>query len=108
MRRYRQDQLKKRRAAARLISAGLDAAGGANGGSPVSMKQIKKLIARRDVLRSAKLRRAVELRYIEELSCEEAARRIGCSKWAFYKRLERAKKLLRDALKGGSEPPYEF
>jgi RNA polymerase sigma-70 factor (ECF subfamily) len=74
----------------------------------ISAKQWKRILARGDVGLSVGLREAIELRFIEGLSCEEAARRLGCSKWAFYKKIERAKKLLKDALKGGSQPPYEF
>ncbi len=64
----------------------------------ISAKQWKRILARGDVGLSIGLREAVELRFIEKLSCEEVARRLGCSKWALYKRLQRAKKLLRDAL----------
>lgn len=96
---HRREKLKKRKAIARLISASLDAEGGAKNVRPVSKKQIKKLISRRDVRISAKLREALELRYIEGLSCEQAAQKIGCSIWAFYKRFERAKKALKEAIK---------
>jgi len=99
--RHRREKLKKRQAVARLTSISLDTDGGTKGVRPVSKKQIKKPISRRDVRISAKLRKALELRYIEQLSCEDAARRIGCSKWAFYKRFERAKKALKEAIKAG-------
>ena len=67
----------------------------------ISAKQWKRILVRADVDLSIAPREAIELRFIEGLSCEEAAKRVGCSKWAFYKRLERAKKLLQDALKDG-------
>jgi RNA polymerase sigma factor (sigma-70 family) len=92
--RYRQDQLRRRRAAAKLAAAGLDLVTGAEGSKPVSVKQLRRLITRRNVGMSARLREAFELRFIERLSCEEAAQRLGCSKWALYKRLQRAKKAL--------------
>jgi RNA polymerase sigma-70 factor, ECF subfamily len=97
--RYRRDQLGRRRAAATLAAAGLDLNLGDEAGRPVSAKQLRRLLARLDVRLSDKLREAIELRLIEGLSCEEAARRLGCSKWAFYKRLERAKQILKEALK---------
>lgn len=105
--RHRRDQAKKRRATARPLCAGLDMAPDAKGGRPVSAKQLKKIIARRDIRMSAKLREALELRFIKRLSCDEAAQKIGCSKWAFYKRFERAKKALKEALTAGSSPPSE-
>ncbi len=66
----------------------------------ISAKQWRRILARDNILMSAMLREAIELRFIEKLSCEQAAQRVGCSKWAFYKRLERARKLLREGLKG--------
>jgi len=64
----------------------------------ISAKQWKRILPRGDVHLSLRLREAVELRFIAGLSCEQAARRLGCSKWAFHKRIGRAKKLLREAL----------
>jgi RNA polymerase sigma factor (sigma-70 family) len=73
-----------------------------------SAKQWKRILSRPDMGLSVRLRQAIELRFIEGLSCEQAARRLVCSKWAFYKRIERAMRLLREVLKAGSQPPYEF
>jgi len=75
-----------------------------NGIGPVrriSAKEWKRILAGSGIQLSAGLREAIELRFIEGLSCEEAARKIGCSKRAFRKRIERAKKLLWDALEAG-------
>lgn len=65
----------------------------------ISAKEWKRILAWGDIELSAGLREAIELRFIEGLSCEQAARRLGYSKRAFQKRIERAKKLLWDALK---------
>ena len=100
VKRYRQKQLKERRAAAVLDFGDYEATGGRRRRRRVSAKQWKRILARGDILMSARLREAVQLRFIEGLSCEETARRIGCSKWALYKRLQRAKKLLKEALTG--------
>jgi len=65
----------------------------------ISAKEWKGILARGDIELSVRLGEAIELRFIEALSCEQAARRLGCSKQALRKRVERGRKLLRDALK---------
>jgi len=48
---------------------------------------------------SPKAREAVRLRFVEGLSLKEAAAKAGCSIGAFYARLERALKTLREICK---------
>jgi len=96
--RYWHNELEKRKAAAIPDFGDYEAGGGGRRIQPVSTKQWKRILARGHILMSVKLREAVELRFIEGLSCQETARRIGCSKWALYKRLQRAKKLLKEPL----------
>jgi len=67
----------------------------------ISTKQWKRILPRGEVELSVGLREAIELRFIEVLSCEEAARRLGCSKWALYKRLQRANRALKEAITAG-------
>ena len=44
-----------------------------------------------------KERQAIRLRFVESFSPKEAAKKAGCSLSAFYKRLERAERALREA-----------
>lgn len=46
-----------------------------------------------------KERQAIRLRFVEGLGPKEAAKKAGCSIGAFYKRLERAEKAMREAVK---------
>jgi RNA polymerase sigma factor (sigma-70 family) len=48
---------------------------------------------------SSEERQAFRLRFIEGLSPKEAAKKVGCSISAFYRRLEKAEKVLRETLK---------
>jgi len=51
----------------------------------------------------AKLREAVLLCYVEEMTAQEAAQALGIRRSSVYRRLDRAKRLLRISLEGGVE-----
>lgn len=48
---------------------------------------------------SPKARQALNLIFIKKYSTKEAAQKAGCSVWTFYKRIDKATKLLEDAMK---------
>ncbi|MHC4166561.1 MAG: RNA polymerase sigma factor [Planctomycetota bacterium] len=56
---------------------------------------------------SPKDRQALHLIFIKKHSTKEAAQKAGCSIWTFYKRIDKATKLLEDAMKrkGMGWPP---
>mgnify|MGYP001558877390 CR=1 FL=1 len=66
-----------------------------------STRRLKSIITDMQRVLPPEVWQAIRLRFVEGLSVKEAAGKLGCSKWALYKRLQRAKKLLRDALKAG-------
>ena len=61
----------------------------------IGVDQFERIVADIDALLPPKLREAVRLRFVEGLSVKEAAARAGCPIGAFYARLERALKILR-------------
>lgn len=63
----------------------------------ISAQQFKKIIEVMENKLPPKAREAVRLRFVEGLGQKEAAKKAGCSIGAFYKRLERAEKTLREA-----------
>jgi RNA polymerase sigma factor (sigma-70 family) len=62
-------------------------------------KQLEKIVEAAENQLSNKERQAFRLRFVENLNPKEAAKKAGCSIRAFYKRLEKAEKVLREALK---------
>jgi RNA polymerase sigma-70 factor (ECF subfamily) len=68
-------------------------------GGKISAQQFKKFIEVIQTELSLKAREAVRLRFVEGLSPKEAAKKTGCSISAFYKRLEKAERAIREALK---------
>ena len=60
----------------------------------ISIQQFKKIIEVMENKLSPKVCEAVRLRFVECISPKEAAKKAGCSIAAFYKRLERALKIL--------------
>ena len=62
--------------------------------SQITEQQFRKIIEVIQTRLPPKAREAVRLRFIEGLSPKEAAKKAGCSIAAFYKRLERAVKIL--------------
>jgi len=68
-------------------------------GEMISLHQFKRIVEIILTELPPKAREDVRLRFIENLSMEEAAKNAGCSIGAFYKRLERAERALRKAVK---------
>ena len=62
----------------------------------ISVQRLKRIIADIETALPPKAREAVRLRFVEGLSAKEAAAKAGCSMGAFYARLERAAKTLRE------------
>jgi RNA polymerase sigma factor (sigma-70 family) len=62
-------------------------------------KQLEEIIEVVKNQLSSEERQAFRLRFVEGLSAKEAAKKAGCSISAFYRRLEKAGKVLREALK---------
>jgi RNA polymerase sigma-70 factor (ECF subfamily) len=82
-----------------LCSVGEFAGGGAvrpsqKAAKQVSLEQCKKLIEDARALLPPKARQAVELKFIEGYSVKEASQMVGCSVWTFYKRLDKAARVL--------------
>ncbi len=65
-------------------------------GGRVEVDQFKRIVGEMETSLPLKAREAVRLRFIEGLSLKEAAAKAGCSIGAFYTRLERATKTLRE------------
>lgn len=63
-------------------------------GGGISVHQFKKIIEVMENKLSPKAREAVRLRFVEGISPKDAAKKARCSITAFYKRLERAVKIL--------------
>ena len=65
----------------------------------ISAQQFKRIVDVIETELPPKAHEAIRLRFVEGLGPKEAARKAGCSIGAFYKRLERAERVLREALK---------
>jgi RNA polymerase sigma factor (sigma-70 family) len=63
--------------------------------SQITEQQFRKIVEVIQTGLPTKAREAVRLRFVEGLSPKEAAKKAGCSIKAFYKRLERAIKILQ-------------
>ncbi len=65
-------------------------------GARIGVDQFKRIVRGIETALPPKAREAVRLRFVEGLSLKEAAAKAGCSIGAFYTRLERAMKTLRE------------
>jgi len=100
---YRENRAKRARAAL-LQLIGRPCKARITGPSPprVPMELVDEL---ETIIKSEQIRlpprslEAIRLTYVEQLPAREVAGRLGCSTEALYKRLQRARKLLRDSLR---------
>jgi len=65
----------------------------------ISPQELTKIIEDARPPLAPKVRQAIELKFIQRYSSKEASQKAGCSVWTFYKRLDKAAKLLEDAIK---------